>query len=102
MEACGVSGSSTEACQALCPRRRCPAEELPFGAGVADLVTSMSAAHWFDHPRFLQEAHRLLRPRGCLALLSYTMDMELEYQTRSSTLNDICQEVSTKPNYNLK
>ncbi|XP_067116689.1 putative methyltransferase DDB_G0268948 isoform X2 [Osmerus mordax] len=75
--------------------RQCPAEELPFRAGVADLVTSMTAAHWFDHPRFLQEAYRLLKPRGCLALLSYTMDMELEYQTLSSTLNGICQEIYT-------
>ncbi|XP_040888519.1 trans-aconitate 3-methyltransferase-like [Toxotes jaculatrix] len=73
--------------------RQCPAEELPFGSGEVDLVTAMTAAHWFDHQRFLQEADRLLRPGGCLALVSYTMDMELEYGDVSNTLNDICKEL---------
>ncbi|XP_018979470.1 putative methyltransferase DDB_G0268948 [Cyprinus carpio] len=72
--------------------RQSPAEELPFEDGVADLVTSMAAAHWFDHPRFLREADRILRPGGCLALLSYTMDFELEYGESTSKLNEICQE----------
>lgn len=58
-----------------------------------DLLTAMSAAHWFDRSRFLQEVDRVLRPGGCLALLSYTMDMELEYGDRSPVLNDICKEV---------
>ncbi|XP_041637995.1 putative methyltransferase DDB_G0268948 [Cheilinus undulatus] len=72
--------------------RQCPAEELPFSPGEADLVTAMTAAHWFDHEKFLVEADRVLRPGGCLALLSYTMDMELEYGDISDTLNEICKE----------
>ncbi|XP_067439351.1 putative methyltransferase DDB_G0268948 [Thunnus thynnus] len=72
--------------------RQCPAEELPFASGEVDLVTAMTAAHWFDRQRFLQEADRVLRPGGCLALLSYTMDMELEYRDVSNKLNDICKE----------
>nr|XP_046238835.1 putative methyltransferase DDB_G0268948 [Scatophagus argus] len=72
--------------------RQCPAEELPFAPGEVDLVTAMTAAHWFDHQKFLREANRVLRPGGCLALLSYTMDMELEYGDLSNTLNDICKE----------
>ncbi|KAI3365826.1 hypothetical protein L3Q82_000817 [Scortum barcoo] len=72
--------------------RQCPAEELPFASGEVDLVTAMTAAHWFDRPKFLREADRVLRPGGCLALLSYTMDMELEYGDVSNTLNDICKE----------
>ncbi|XP_029942134.1 putative methyltransferase DDB_G0268948 [Salarias fasciatus] len=72
--------------------RQCPAEELPFESGEVDLVTAMTAAHWFDRERFLQEAYRVLRPGGCLALLSYTMDMELEYGDVSDALNDICKE----------
>ncbi|MEQ2208262.1 hypothetical protein XENOCAPTIV_010460 [Xenoophorus captivus] len=71
-------------------------KELPFTSGQVDLVTAMTAAHWFDQPRFLQEANRVLRPGGCLALLSYTMDMNLEYGDVSDTLNDICQEVHSK------
>ncbi|XP_038554263.1 putative methyltransferase DDB_G0268948 [Micropterus salmoides] len=72
--------------------RQCPAEELPFVSGEVDLVTAMTAAHWFDRPKFLLEADRVLRPGGCLALLSYTMDMGLEYGDVSNTLNDICKE----------
>ncbi|XP_035533816.1 putative methyltransferase DDB_G0268948 [Morone saxatilis] len=72
--------------------RQCPAEELPFASGEVDLVTAMTAAHWFDRQKFLLEADRVLRPGGCLALLSYTMDMELEYGDVSNTLNDICKE----------
>ncbi|KAE8278518.1 hypothetical protein D5F01_LYC23423 [Larimichthys crocea] len=72
--------------------RQCSAEELPFASGGVDLVTAMTAAHWFDRQKFLLEADRVLRPGGCLALLSYSMDMELEYGDVSNTLNDICKE----------
>ncbi|GLD63432.1 putative methyltransferase [Lates japonicus] len=72
--------------------RQSPAEELPFASGEVDLVAAMTAAHWFDHQRFLQEADRVLRPGGCLALISYTTDMELEYGDVSNRLNDICKE----------
>lgn len=75
--------------------RQCPAEELPFASGEVDLVTAMTAAHWFDRPKFLLEADRVLRPGGCLALLSYTMDMELEYGDISNMLNAICKEFYT-------
>lgn len=70
------------------------AEELPFTDSSVDLVTAMSAFHWFDRPRFLQEAHRVLKPRGCLALLNYTLNMELSYADGcSDALNHICREV---------
>ena len=59
-------------------------------------MTAMAAAHWFDRPRVLAEADRVLRPGGCLALLSYTMDMKLEYGDVSDALNDICKEVHLK------
>nr|XP_023683345.1 putative methyltransferase DDB_G0268948 isoform X2 [Paramormyrops kingsleyae] len=72
--------------------RQCPAEELPLEDGSADLVTAMSAAHWFDRPRFLAEAFRVLRPGGSLALLNYTLDMELQYRDCSQELNHICRE----------
>uniref|UniRef100_A0A3Q1EQJ5 Si:ch211-93g23.2 n=1 Tax=Acanthochromis polyacanthus TaxID=80966 RepID=A0A3Q1EQJ5_9TELE len=72
--------------------RQCPAEELPFASGEVDLVTAMTAAHWFDRPRFIQEADRVLRPGGCMALLSYTLDMDLEYGDIAEALTDICKE----------
>lgn len=73
------------------------AEELPFGPGEVDLVTAMTAAHWFERQKFLVEADRVLRPGGCLALLSYTMDMDLEYGDVSTELNAICNEVRPSP-----
>ncbi|XP_068165873.1 malonyl-[acyl-carrier protein] O-methyltransferase-like [Antennarius striatus] len=72
--------------------RQCPAEKLPFASGEVDLVTATAAVHWFHHEKFLQEADRVLRPGGCLAILSYNLDMELEYGDVSDKLNDICQE----------
>ncbi|KAF6734281.1 putative methyltransferase [Oryzias melastigma] len=73
--------------------RQCVAEELPFADCSVDLVTAMSAFHWFDRARFLQEAHRVLKPRGCLALLNYTIDMELSFPNCSrQELNQICKE----------
>lgn len=75
--------------------RQSPAEQLPVDAGQADLLTAMTAAHWFDRQKFLLEADRVLRPGGCLALLSYTMDMELEHGDATGALNDICKEVIT-------
>ncbi|XP_068165889.1 putative methyltransferase DDB_G0268948 [Antennarius striatus] len=72
--------------------RQCPAEELPFASGEVDLVTAMAAVHWFHHEKFLQEADRVLRPGGCLAVLNYDINVELEYGDVSDKLNDICQE----------
>lgn len=80
---------------ALSLPRQSSAEQLPVDAGQVDLLTAMTAAHWFDRPKFLLEADRVLKPGGCLALLSYTMDMELEHGDASEALNRVCQEVST-------
>ncbi|XP_051938610.1 putative methyltransferase DDB_G0268948 [Hippocampus zosterae] len=73
--------------------RQCVAEELPFADSSADLITAMCAFHWFDRARFLQEADRVLKPRGCLALLNYTLDMELAYPgCCQQSLNQVCKE----------
>ncbi|XP_053184997.1 putative methyltransferase DDB_G0268948 [Scomber japonicus] len=73
--------------------RQCVAEELPFADSSVDLMTAMSAFHWFDRPRFLKEVHRVLKPHGCLALLNYTIDMELSYpDCCPQTLNQVCKE----------
>ena len=45
-----------------------PAEQLPFASGTVDLMTVASAFHWFDRERFLNEAHRLLRPSAWLVV----------------------------------
>ncbi|XP_019747262.1 putative methyltransferase DDB_G0268948 [Hippocampus comes] len=72
--------------------RQSPAEQLPFESSQVDLVTATTAAHWFDRPRFLKEAERVLKPNGCLALLGNMMDRALEYGDATSAVNNICQE----------
>ena len=39
----------------------------------ADLLTVAQALHWFDLPRFYQEAARVLKPSGALAAWTYDM-----------------------------
>ncbi|GEO82026.1 class I SAM-dependent methyltransferase [Pararhodospirillum oryzae] len=48
-----------------------PAEDTGLPPGEADLIAVAQAAHWFDLPRFHDEARRLARPGALLALISY-------------------------------
>jgi len=45
------------------------AEALPLGNGIADAVTAAQAFHWFDGPRALAEAYRVLLRGGRLGLM---------------------------------
>lgn len=51
--------------------RTARAEHSGLPDACVDLVTAAQAAHWFDLDAFYAEARRVLRPRGCLALLTY-------------------------------
>jgi ubiquinone/menaquinone biosynthesis C-methylase UbiE len=44
------------------------AENLDFLSESIDLITVSSGVHWFDIDRFLQEAHRVLRPNAHIVL----------------------------------
>lgn len=56
---------------------RCePSEASSLDPASADLAVAAQAAHWFDWPRFVAEAGRVVRPGGLLALISYR-DAEL-------------------------
>ncbi|NXM68745.1 TMT1 methyltransferase, partial [Serilophus lunatus] len=70
----------------------CPAEELPFQDGSVGVLTSFTAAHWFDIGRFMSEAQRVLRPGGCVAISTYTVDMSLRYGHCSQQLTRIFRE----------
>jgi ubiquinone/menaquinone biosynthesis C-methylase UbiE len=45
------------------------AEATGLDSGIAQAVTAFQAFHWFDGPRALAEFHRVLAPRGCVALM---------------------------------
>jgi SAM-dependent methyltransferase len=47
------------------------AESIATADGSADLLVAAQAAHWFDWPRFVREAVRVLRPGGVLAFWTY-------------------------------
>jgi len=49
------------------------AERLPVRSSCADLVAVAQSAHWFDFAPFYAEARRVLRPRGVVALWTYSL-----------------------------
>jgi len=51
---------------------RCaPAEASGLPDASVDLAVAAQAAHWFDWPRFVVEAGRVVRPGGVVALVTY-------------------------------
>lgn len=48
-----------------------PAENIPLPDHCADLIAAAQAAHWFDLPRFYEEARRVGRRDAVVALVSY-------------------------------
>ncbi|XP_056351741.1 putative methyltransferase DDB_G0268948 [Oenanthe melanoleuca] len=70
----------------------CPAEELPFQDGSVDVLTSFTAAHWFDIEKFMKEAERVLKPGGCVAISTYTLDMSVRYGDCSEKVTKVFRE----------
>jgi len=50
------------------------AESIPLGDDSVDAVTVADGFHWFDQPKALEDIHRVLRPRGGLAVLTTVPD----------------------------
>ncbi|KAM4626222.1 putative methyltransferase [Discoglossus pictus] len=69
-----------------------PAEKLPLGDSSVDLVNAGLAAHWFNIDKFVQEAVRVLKPNGCLAVHAFYPDCEIEYRDSSEALTAIIME----------
>jgi SAM-dependent methyltransferase len=55
------------------------AEAIPLRQACADLITVAQAFHWFDPPRALHEAARVLRPGGTLALVWNERDTTVDW-----------------------
>jgi SAM-dependent methyltransferase len=53
--------------------RVAPAEDSGLEDASVDLVTVAQALHWFDLPRFYDEARRVLKPGGVLAAWAYIL-----------------------------
>lgn len=51
--------------------RVAPAESLEAPARSVDLASAAQTAHWFHLTRFYAEAHRVLKPRGVVAIWCY-------------------------------
>jgi SAM-dependent methyltransferase len=56
--------------------------DIPLPDGSVDAVTAAQAFHWFDHPRALEEIHRVLVPGGGLALIWNERDEGVEWVQR--------------------
>jgi SAM-dependent methyltransferase len=49
------------------------AEESGLETASIDLITVAQALHWFDIPRFMAEAKRVLKPKGVIAVWTYNL-----------------------------
>ncbi|KAJ2162929.1 trans-aconitate methyltransferase 1 [Coemansia sp. RSA 552] len=50
-----------------------PSENMPFiNDHTVDVLTVATGAHWFDTEKFVQEAKRVLKPNGTLAIFGYS------------------------------
>ncbi|KAM4626352.1 uncharacterized protein O3C94_019450 [Discoglossus pictus] len=70
-----------------------PAEDMPLEDSSVDLVIAALAAHWFPMDKFLQEADRVLKPNGCIALHALTLTFTLQYKEKSEELTRIICDV---------
>ncbi|XP_038646197.1 putative methyltransferase DDB_G0268948 [Scyliorhinus canicula] len=68
------------------------AENLEFEDGSVDLVTSGTAVHWFKMEKFMKEAERVLKPKGCVALYGYNIPTLLGYDNCPEDPDQIVEE----------
>ena len=70
-----------------------PAENLPLANGSASIITAAQAAHWFNLPRFYDEARRIAREGAAIALISYGVlslaEPDLQRRSRHFYLEEV-------------
>ena len=49
------------------------AENTEMDDNSVDLLVAGISAHWFDLPKFIKEAKRVLKPSGCLCIFTYRL-----------------------------
>lgn len=73
-----------------------PSESTPLPSASVDLITVAQAFHWFDADRFYEEAKRVLKPEGILALWCYgRFDIPAASPQLEQVLQDFYQRVET-------
>ncbi len=72
--------------------RTAHAEESGLESESVDLLTVAQALHWFDLPRFWQEARRVLRPGGVIAVWSYGV-FQLDHPEIANVCYDFYQNI---------
>lgn len=73
---------------AVADARAGTAEELPVADGSVDAVVAGQAFHWFDVPRFLDEAVRVLRPGGTVGVLWNDQDDGVDWVAELADLTE--------------
>ncbi len=68
------------------------AAHCPLSDNSVSLITSATAAHWFDLDLFYAEAQRVLKPKGVIALWTYAPDL-LEPIKVGEILGELAREV---------
>jgi SAM-dependent methyltransferase len=64
------------------------AERLPMRNDSVDAIAVANAWHWFDSPRALSEAHRVLKPGGRLAVIYNRRDERVAWIARLTEIID--------------
>ena len=75
------------------------AEALPLADDSADAVVAGQSFHWFDGERALPQIHRVLRPRGGLAMLWNVRDRTVEWVERLAEITEPLAARSGVPRY---
>ncbi|XP_040212024.1 putative methyltransferase DDB_G0268948 [Rana temporaria] len=71
----------------------CQAEEVPVDEASVDLLTASVAAHYFTIEPFLKEVDRILKPGGCLAIFTFSLNIEVHYKDRSEQMTQVFAEM---------